>query len=624
MHTPLRIVMVGHVDHGKSTLLARLLHDCGCLPDGAVDAARAASTARGNDDFEWAYVLDAFQAERDQAVTIDITRRILKANDQSYVLIDAPGHREFLRNMVTGASDADAAILVVDATEGVCDQTRRHALLVQLLGVCHVIVAVNKMDAIDYDSSVFDRIAADMRALLAGLDLAIMSIIPVAARHGVMVRSRGDEMGWYDGPTIAEALGRLTPPPAHHGGPLRFIVQDIDRRDGQRVIVGRVDRGTIRVGDRVLLSPLNETTTVDKIVVWPNDHDHITAQAGDVVGLVLSDRVFVERGHVISHGDHGPFLSNVFRARLVWLGDADVRPGDVYTVRVGTRELVASVQAIERVVTADDLTPHYHAASAPRHAVVDMTLRAQGLMVLDAGHDGGGSTLSRLCLYDGPDLVAGGGVDVSGYLDQRVRPSRGGTNLHTVHGLVTAAERTTRMGHRGGVFWLTGLSGAGKSTLAMRVERALFDRGFATYVLDGDNVRGGLTADLGFSPADRSENNRRVAAVAGLMADAGLVVLSAFISPFRADRARARGFVPAGAFHEIYVRADLATCELRDPKGLYKKARIGQIADFTGIDSPYEEPENPDMVVDTQTHDIDHCVRMIVDYVIAKTKNEKA
>ena len=621
-HAPLRIVMVGHVDHGKSTLLARLLHDCGCLPDGAVDAARAASTVRANDDFEWAYLLDAFQAERDQAVTIDITRRILKANGQSYILIDAPGHREFLRNMVTGASDADAAILVVDAAEGVCDQTRRHALLIQLMGVRHVIVAVNKMDAVDYASAVFDRIAADMRDLLVGLELAVQVIIPVAARHGVMLYSRGDEMGWYDGPTIVEALGHLTVPPARHDGPLRFIVQDIDRRDGQRVIVGRVDCGVVRAGDRVLLSPLNETTAIEKIVVWPEDEERIAAHAGDVVGLVLSDRVFVERGHVISHLDHAPFLSNVFRARLVWLGDADVRPGDVYTVRVGTRELVASVQAIERVVTADDLTPHYHAPSAPRHAVVDMTLRAQGMMVLDSGHDG--AILSRLCLYDGPDLVAGGGIDLSGYLDQRARPSGGATNLHAVHGLVGAAERTARMGHRGGVFWLTGLSGAGKSTLAMRVERALFDRGFATYVLDGDNVRSGLTADLGFSPVDRSENNRRVAAVAGLMADAGLVVLSAFISPFRADRDRARGFVPAGVFHEIYVRADLATCELRDPKGLYKKARIGQIADFTGIDSPYEEPENPDMIVDTQIHDIDHCVRMIVDYVIAKTKNEKA
>ncbi|WP_435640350.1 adenylyl-sulfate kinase [Micavibrio aeruginosavorus] len=621
-HAPLRIVMVGHVDHGKSTLLARLLHDCGCLPDGAVDAARAASTARANDDFEWAYLLDAFQAERDQAVTIDITRRILKANDQSYILIDAPGHREFLRNMVTGASDADAAILVVDATEGVCDQTRRHALLIQLMGVRHVIVAINKMDVVDYASDVFDRIAADMRALLAGLDLAVQAMIPVAARHGVMLRARGDEMGWYDGPTIVEALGHLAVPPARQDGPLRFIVQDIDRRDGHRVIVGRVDRGVIRAGDRVLLSPLNEITTIEKIVVWPEDDGRIAAHAGDVVGLILSDRVFVERGHVISSIDHAPILSNIFRARLVWLGHADVRPGDVYTVRVGTRELVASVQAIERVVTADDLTPHYHAPSAPRHAVVDMTLRAQGLMALDAGHDG--AILSRVCLYDGPDLVAGGGVDLSGYLDQRARPVSDGRNLHAVHGLVGAAERMARMGHRGGVFWLTGLSGAGKSTLATRVERALFDRGFATYVLDGDNVRSGLTADLGFSPVDRSENNRRVAAVAGLMADAGLVVLSAFISPFRADRDRARGFVPAGVFHEIYVRADLATCELRDPKGLYKKARIGQIADFTGIDSPYEEPEHPDMIVDTQSHEIDHCVTMIVDYVIAKTKNEKA
>lgn len=617
---PLRVVIVGHVDHGKSTLIGRLLHDTGSLPDGKREEIEAVSRRRGAPGIEWSFVLDAFQAERDQNVTIDTTRIRFATGRRDYEIIDAPGHREFLRNMISGAAAADAAILVVDATEGVREQTRRHAYILHLLGLRQVAVAINKMDAAAFDPEVFNDVARQAESCLLAIGLTPTHIVPLSARDGDMIAARGERAGWYRGRTLVEVLDGFDPAPPPLALPLRFPVQDVYKQDGQRIIVGRVETGILRRGDTVLFSPGNEKAIVESIAVWPPRADKVEARAGEAVGITLSERIFVERGHVASHEKNPPMLSNVFRAHIFWLAERPLTVGDSFRAHIATHEAMVSVQSIDRVIDTDTLDETRGAGAVMRLAMAEVTLRAREMVPIDP-HTGNPRT-GRLVLYDGHDIAGGGTVNMDGYADQRRLSAPKSKNIHAVRSLLSPQERVARNGHAGGIFWLTGLSGAGKSTLAMLAEKALFDRGLRVYVLDGDNVRHGLNADLGFSPEDRAENIRRVGEVASLLADAGLVTITAFISPYCADRDRARAAAPE-RFHEIYIRADLETCESRDPKGLYRKARGGEISDFTGIDSPYEPPQNPELVVDTQRNDVDSCVRQIVDYVIRHTALSK-
>lgn len=368
----------------------------------------------------------------------------------------------------------------------------------------------------------------------------------------------------------------------------------------------------MRKGDTLLFSPTDEKAVVASIETWPKGNiETLEAQAGESVGITLDQPIFVERGHIASHTQNAPMLSNVFRAKLFWLSRNPLKVGNTYTVRYGTHEARVSVQSIDRVIDTQGLNQQENAPDVPKNAVAEVTLRARDLLPLDPYADN--ARLGRVVLYEGYDIAGGGMVSLEGYADQRRDAAPKAQNISRVDTLDTAL-RTELKGHGGGIFWFTGLSGSGKSTLAVAVERELFARGYHTYVLDGDNMRFGLNSDLGFSPEDRAENIRRVGEVAALMADAGLIVLTAFISPYRADRERARKARPDD-FHEIYVSADLATCEARDPKGLYKKARAGEIRDFTGIGSPYETPDNPDMVVDTAGNDIDRCVRQVLAYI---------
>jgi bifunctional enzyme CysN/CysC len=596
---PLRIVMVGHVDHGKSTLLGRLLHDTGSLPDGKQQELEKISQRRGS-DIEWSFVLDAFQAERDQNVTIDTTQVAFKSDNRGYVMIDAPGHREFLKNMISGAARADAAILVVDVTEGLQEQTRRHAYLAHLLGLKNVIVAINKMDAAGYGQAAFIKTKDAITSYLTSLDIVPSDVIPLAARHGVNVVNAAPEMNWYHGPTLLAALDQLPQQAPPHDLPLRFAVQDVYKFGYERIIVGRVEQGMLRTGDRLFVSPDQQSAIIKAIKVWPDQPEKNEAQTGESVGLTLSDRLFIERGHVLSHENAKPSQASAFKARLFWLDAAPLQMGQTYKLRSGTQEATVTVIVIDRIIDTQDLSAidiDYVAAGM----VAEVNLRAHDALALD--HAG------RIVLFNN-GVVVGGGV----ITELMTATSHKSDNITATHHLVTADIRAVRAGYHGQVFWLTGLSGAGKSTLAMRVEKMLFERGYQTYVLDGDNVRHGLCTDLGFSDTDRRENIRRVGEVAALMADAGMVVISAFISPFANDRARAR-MAAKGRFHEIYIRADLRACEARDPKGLYAKARAGQIRDFTGIDSPYENPQTPELVIDTVAHDIDHCVTQILEYI---------
>ena len=612
----LAVVVVGHVDHGKSTLVGRLFNDTGMLPEGHAEAIKAMCERRGM-PFEWAFLMDAFKAERDQGITIDTSQIWFKTAKRDYVLIDAPGHREFLRNMITGASAADAAILLIDAAQGVRQQSRHHGYLLHLLGVEQVAVIVNKMDLVDCSQQRFAEIRDTYRDYLAALGVRPSAFIPVVARDGDNLVQRSTRMAWYDGPTVVEALDGFRAARPASDLPLRLPLQDVYKFDERRILVGRIESGGLHVGDRLLFSPSNKVARVASIETWPapgpGTPPPLEAGAGQSVGITLDDQIFVERGEIASHEEHAPIETTVFRARLFWMAREPLKPGAEVTVRVNTRAFKATVQAIERVVDTETLA-ETAADAVPRDGVADVILRARGLVALDEYR--ALKRTGRLVITDRGGIAGGGLIRMEGYPDQRRLVTPRFTNLTGVEHRVGRAVRAQRNGHAGGVLWLTGLSGSGKSTLAMEVEQRLFQMGYQVYVLDGDNVRHGLSANLGFSPDDRAENVRRVGEVAALFADAGVVTISAFISPYRADRERARAAARDTSFHEVYIKADLAVCEGRDPKGLYRKARAGQIADFTGISAPYEEPEKPDLAVDTAQSSIDASAREIVDYVV--------
>ena len=605
----LQLVVVGHVDHGKSTLIGRLLHELGALPRGKAEELRAVSERRGV-AIEWSFALDAFQAERDQAVTIDTTRVWLRLPKRDIVVIDAPGHREFLANMVSGAAEAEAALLVVDASEGLQEQTRRHAYLLRLLGLEQIAVVVNKLDLVGFSEARFRELEDAARRFLAELGLTPRLVLPISARHGDNLIAASANLPWYRGPSLSEALQAFEPRPSRDEQPLRLPIQDVYRQDDKRVLAGRIESGRLSVGDTLLFSPSNKLARIKSLEAW-NAPGPTQAGAGQCVGLVLDRPLFVERGEIASHQGDAPRLTHALHATLFWLGTAPLAAGQQLRLELGTTDAPVTVESIERVIDTDSL-----AASAvdrvQRDQVAEVVLRSRALLALDE-HARLPRT-GRFVLRANGETVAGGLASLRDHPDQRHAVGLKPENLTPVDHKVTRTSRAERFGHRGGILWFTGLSGAGKSTLAMAIEQHLFRRGYAVYVLDGDNVRSGLNANLGFAPEDRVENIRRVGEVAALFADAGFLCITAFISPYRTDRARARQ-AGGDAFHEIYIQADLQTCERRDPKGLYRRARAGEIAEFTGVSAPYEPPETPELVVDTARQPIEACVEQILRYI---------
>jgi bifunctional enzyme CysN/CysC len=610
----LEVVVVGHVDHGKSTLVGRMLNDTHSLPEGRVEAVKAQSEARGM-PFEWAFVTDALQAERDQGITIDASYIRFKSAIRDYLFIDAPGHRDFLRNMVTGAADCDAALVVIDSLEGVRDQSRRHGYLLSLLGVKQVAVAVTKMDLVDYSESRFAEIESAFRAVLGELGVHPSAIVPVASREGGNLVARSDKMRWYRGPTVIEALDGFTGREGLDRLPLRMPVQDVYKFDARRIVAGRIESGRLRVGDEVLFSPSNRRARVASIESFGARSPVLEAEAGRSTGFTLDEQIFVERGEMVSHVAAPPIESNVFRARLFWLGATPLMVGKGYTLKLNTVESAVEVAAVERVIDTARMAPEER-EDVPQHAVADVVLRTPTMMALDRARDN--PRTGRFVLVDGYDVVGGGLIDMEGYPDQREAITRRSTNVTEVVHRITADMRASRNGHRGGVLWFTGLSGAGKTTIAVEIEHRLFDEGYQIVALDGDDLRHGLNANLGFSPQDRAENVRRVGEVAALFAKQGFIVVTSLISPYRADRIRARAAAPEDSFEEIYVQADVATCESRDVKGLYAKARAGQIRDFTGISAPYEAPHDCELVVDTSRQSIEQSVQTVLDHVHAR------
>ena len=621
----LRVVFVGHVDHGKSTLIGRILSDTNSLPEGKLEQVQRACAAE-NMEFEFAFLLDALLEEQEQNITIDTTQIPFKTAKRNYMIIDAPGHKEFLKNMITGASSADAAVLVIAANEGVQEQSKRHAYLLSLLGVRQFCVVVNKMDLVDYSESRFLEIEKKYREFLKTLHLETNVFIPASARFGENIAVRSTKMEWHRGPTLAEALDAMTPlaPPIDLA--LRLCVQDVYKFDDRRIIAGRIETGTLQVGDELVFSPANKTSIVQSIEHWQPASTAATsprgnggmAIAGDSIGITLQEQIFVERGYVASHSKDTPIETNRFHADLFWIARQPARLSHLYTARLATQEVKCQIVSLDEVMDSSSLerTPT-KADQLARNEVGRLTIQTRAPIVLD-NHDRL-PPLGRFVLVD-DGMICGGGIIHGGvYTDRSAIKSK---NIFWSEGKITAQARATQHGHRGAVVWLTGLSGSGKSTIAQALERELFIRAMHPYVLDGDNVRHGLNSNLGFAPEDRVENIRRVSEVAKLMADAGNVVITAFISPYRADRQRARAIAMEGnaEFIEVFVDAPLEVCEERDPKNLYKKARAGQIREFTGIDAPYESPVDPEIVVQTNRQSVEESVASILERLLPRLK----
>src|SRR5271163_1991283 len=589
-----RIVIVGHVDHGKSTLVGRLLHETGSLPDGKLEMLKAVSARRGM-PFEWSFLLDALQTERDQGITIDTTQISFRTRSRDVVLIDAPGHAEFLRNMITGASQADGAVLIIDALEGVRDQTRRHGYLLHLLGVKQVAVVVNKMDRVDFSAARFKEIGDEISSHLIGLGVTPKAVIPISARDGDGVAARTPNIQWYDGPTVVEALDSLEPARPLEALALRLPVQAIYKFDDRRIVAGRIESGSLSTGDEIVIMPAGKIAKIKSVESWPVTPLEGPQTAGRSVGITLDRELFVERGDVIAHTGSAPRETRRIHARIFWLHDKPLGKGEQILVRLGTRESRASVVAIEKAVDPGDLAS-VETQSIARNHVGEIEIALAQPLAADSYIDN--PRTGRLVI-EVNGRIAGGGLVLSVDAGQRAVP----IDIVPVESALRPDERSARYRHRGAVVWLTGLPGSGKSTLARALERRLFSNGGSPVLLDGDTLRAGLNSDLGFSAPDRSENIRRLAEVATHLARNGHIAIVAAVSPSAEDRAAARR-ITANAFREIYVATPAEICERRDPKGHYAKARAGALHGFTGIANDYQPPTASELTIDTSTRSV--------------------
>jgi bifunctional enzyme CysN/CysC len=610
----LKIVIVGHVDHGKSTFVGRLFHDTGSLPEGKLEQLQKIAERRGV-PFEWANLMDALQSERDQNITIDTAQIWFQTRKRQYVIIDAPGHKEFLKNMITGAANAEAALLLIDAHEGVQENSRRHGYLLNLLGIRQIAVLVNKMDLENYSQARFNQIEAEYRAWLRTIGVEPAVFVPIAAKHGDNIASLSRNTPWWRGPTVLQVLDDFKLSELPKNQPLRFPIQDIYRFDERRILAGRVESGSIKVGDRIVFSPSNKVSTVKSIERW-NAPASDSASAGESVGITLTEQIFVTRGAVAALESSPPFELSSFKARLFWLGKQPFAKGKAYKLKLATQEVDCQIEAIDKVIDASTLetvSRRQNELFVGRYEVAELTLHTKAPIAFDVHTDI--VPTGRFVIVDAFD-VAGGGIIAADNYPRRTHDSNTkSNNIYWSRGKVTPQQRELRNGHCGYVLWMTGLSSAGKTTIATELERELFNLGRQAYVLDGDNIRHGLGKDLGFSPKDRAENIRRVGQVAKLFADAGIICITAFISPYRADRDMARQIMPEGRFIEVFVNAPLDVCEKRDPKGLYAKARAKQIKDFTGISAPYEAPLKPDVELRTDQLSANECVAQLLEYL---------
>ncbi|MGQ0836204.1 MAG: sulfate adenylyltransferase subunit CysN [Gammaproteobacteria bacterium] len=599
----LRFLTCGSVDDGKSTLIGRLLHDTGGITHDQRERLHRDSRRHGTtgNEPDLALLVDGLEAEREQGITIDVAWRYFSTPRRTFIVADSPGHEQYTRNMATGASHCDAAVILVDAEKGVLAQTRRHTHICALMGVRHVVLAVNKIDLVADARGRFERVSTDYRAFADALGFHSIVAVPISARDGDNVVRRSTRTPWYEGSTLIELLETLDVERDLASQPFRLHVQWVNRPDARfRGYSGSVASGVVRRGDRITVAVSGVETSIARIVTADGDLDE--ARAGDAVTLVLADDVDVARGDVLAHSTARPEVVDQFAAHVLWMNDDELLPGRSYLMRIGTRYIPARITTLKHrleVITGE----HLAARTLALNDIGFCNLGTDSPIALEPYAEN--RAMGAFILIDRfTNATAGAGMIAFAL--------RRASNVHRQAVLIDKNARARLNGHRPAVLWFTGLPGAGKSTIANLVERALHARGVRTYLLDGDNLRHGLNRDLGFTAADRVENIRRVGEVARLFVDAGAVVLCSFISPFRAERQAVRERLESEEFIEVFVDAPLEECARRDPKGLYARARAGEITNFTGVDSPYEAPENAELVLPTHTLSAEECARQVL------------
>jgi bifunctional enzyme CysN/CysC len=582
----LRFLTCGSVDDGKSTLIGRLLYEQNLIFEDHLAALTRDSRKHGTvgAEIDFALLLDGLEAEREQGITIDVAYRYFATPRRAFIVADTPGHEQYTRNMATGASNCELAVLLVDARKGLLAQTRRHAIIASLLGIRHAVLAVNKIDLVDYAQDVFDKIVGEFSAFAAGLDFKELKAIPISARFGDNVSSMSHRMPWYKGPPLLDHLEMVDVDDDRARRPFRLPVQWVNRPNLDfRGFAGTVASGTVRVGDELAVLPSGQVGEVTSILGPAGDLAE--AEAGDAVTVTLANEIDIARGDMLAPARARPQVADQFAAHLVWMSAEPLLPGRSYLMKMNGVTLAAMVTELKHRIDSDTLAK-LAAKTLALNEIAVCNLSLSRPMPFDAYADNRATGAFILIDRVTNETVAAGMIDFA---------LRRATNIHHQAITVTKAERSRLMHHKPAVLWFTGLSGAGKSTIANLVEAGLHARRVHTLMLDGDNVRYGLNKDLGFTWADRVENIRRVGEVAKLMTEAGLVVLCSFISPFRAERRMVRELVEQGEFIEIFVDTPMEQCIARDPKGLYRRALAGEIKNFTGVDQPYELPENPEL-----------------------------
>ncbi len=609
----LRFITCGSVDDGKSTLIGRLLHDSKMIYEDQLAAVKNDSGKFGTtgDGMDLALLVDGLQSEREQGITIDVAYRYFSTEKRKFIIADTPGHEQYTRNMATGASTANLAIILIDARNGVQTQTKRHSFIASLLGIKHIIIAINKMDLVDYSQDVYKQIEQDYRAFMQNLPTQDLRFIPISALKGDNVVKISEHTPWYQGETLMHTLEHIEITSDRNLSDMRLPIQYVNRPSHNfRGFCGTVAAGVIRKGDKVMVLPSRQTSTVKSIITF--DGELSEAEPPLAVTVTLTDEIDISRGDMLSHPDNAPSVGNSFDANIVWMSQTPMLPGKQYDIKLGPKLSPGIIERIQHKIDVNTLE-HAEASTLHLNEIALCKLSLTQAVPFDP-YSSSAATGSFIIIDRLSNATVGAGMITKSakapMLDKAV-------NVIWHEHQVSKQERANQKSQKPCILWFTGLSGSGKSTISNALEYRLFQMGHHSYLLDGDNVRHGLNKDLGFSDEDRVENIRRIGESAKLFVDAGLIVLTAFISPFRSDRNLVRALIPEGEFIEVFVDTPLEVCEQRDPKGLYARARQGEIKNFTGIDSPYEPPSKPEIILYTERDTVEECVEKIIGFLVS-------
>ncbi len=604
-----KFVVVGHVDHGKSSFIGRLIFDLRLINKSQIQELERVSSKRGL-EFEPAFLLDALQSERDQGVTIDTTQIFFKTKKRNYIFIDSPGHKEFIKNMITGASSADLAFLIVDAHEGVKEQTKKHAYLLKLLGIKNVISVVNKMDKYKFSEKKFLEIRNELDIFLNKINIKPISTVPISAKYGDNIFIKSKKTKWFKEKTCVELMDDFKIYEISNSHDFRFPVQDIYKIEDKRVIVGRIESGNVSINDELLFLPSNEKVKIQSFEGWPKAKKKYSM--GECVALTLSEQIFIDKGNLACHPEKPPKLMHTFECNLFWLNKRPLKKKQKFLLKINTGEYQITVEKIINVFDTKNLKKKKNQIKVNKNEICELILHSPQLIPMDDFTSN--QKTGRFCLLNEDEIVAGGIINVKNFPNQIKNKTQIEENITPVNFSVKEVDRISKLNHRPGIIWLTGLSGSGKTTIAREVEKKLFMKDFNVFVLDGDNLRLGLNKGLKFSPEDRTENIRRTGEVAKLFTQAGFIVIVSLISPYKSERKKVRDLRPE-VFREIFIKASLNECMKRDTKGLYLKVKKGKIKNFTGFDSPYEEPEKPDLILDTEKESIEESVSNLINFI---------